>query len=106
MLDGVDPEVIDEIRHAVNHTAGVTDISEVRVRWLGHRLHAELNIAVSPQLSVEKGHEIAKEVHHRLLHQLRYLSNATVHVDPVGASGEAYHRIAQHEHDDLAAHSH
>jgi cation diffusion facilitator family transporter len=106
MLDGVDPEVIDEIRHAVNHTAGVTDISEVRVRWLGHRLHAELNIAVSPQLSIDKGHEIAKEVHHRLLHQLRYLSNATVHVDPVGASGEAYHRIGQHEHDDLAAHSH
>ena len=106
MLDGVDPEVIDEIRHAVNHTAGVSDISEVRVRWLGHRLHAELNIAVSPELSVEKGHEIAKEVQHRLLHQLRYLSNATVHVDPVGASGEAYHRIAHHEHDDLPAHSH
>jgi len=106
MLDGIDPEVIDEIRHAVNHTAGVTDISEVRVRWLGHRLHAELNIAVSPQLSVEKGHEIAKEVQHRLLHQLRYLSNATIHVDPVSASGEAYHRIEQHEHDNLPVHSH
>lgn len=106
MLDGVDPEVIDEIRHAVNHTAGVRDISEVRVRWLGHRLHAELNIAVSPDLSVEKGHEIAKEVQHRLLHQLRYLSNATVHVDPVSVSGEAYHRVEQHEHDDLPAHSH
>lgn len=86
MLDGVDPEVIDEIRYAVNHTAGVSDISEVRVRWLGHRLHAELSIAVSPELSVEKGHEIAKEVQHRLLHQLRYLSNATVHVDPLRSS--------------------
>lgn len=106
MLDGVDPEVINEVRHAVNHTAGVRDISEVRVRWLGHRLRAELNITVSPELSVAKGHEIAKEVHHRLLHQLRYLSNATIHVDPVGASGEAYHGIAQHQHDDLPAHSH
>ncbi len=106
MIDGVDPEVIDEIREAVNHTPGVSDISEVRVRWLGHRLHAELNITVHPELSVEKGHELAKEVQHRLLHQLRYLSNATVHVDPVGASGEAYHRVARHEHDDLPAHSH
>ncbi|MBI3815565.1 MAG: cation transporter [Nitrospinae bacterium] len=106
MLDGVDPEVIDEIRHAVNHTAGVSDISEVRVRWLGHRLHAELNIAVSPELSVEKGHEIAKEIRHRLLHQLRYLSNATIHIDPINASGEAYHRIDEHEHDDLPTHSH
>lgn len=106
MLDGVDPEVIDEIRHAVNHTAGISDISEVRVRWLGHRLHAELNIAVSPEFSVEKGHEIAKEVRHRLLHQLRYLSNATIHIDPINASGDVYHRIDEHEHDDLPTHSH
>jgi cation diffusion facilitator family transporter len=106
LLDGVDPEVIDEIKHAVNHMPGVGDVSEVRVRWLGHRLHAEINIAVSPALSVEKGHEIATEVQHRLLHHLRYLSYATVHIDPVTASGEEYHRIMEHEHDDLPPHSH
>jgi len=106
MLDGVDPDVIDEIKHAVNHTAGVRDISEVRVRWIGHRLHAELNIAVNPELSVEKGHEIAKEVQHRLFHHLQYISNATIHIDPVGASGESYHRIDGHEHDNLPVHSH
>ncbi|MFQ6116650.1 MAG: cation diffusion facilitator family transporter, partial [Candidatus Bipolaricaulia bacterium] len=106
LLDGVDPEVIDEIRQAVNHTPGVRDVAEVRMRWLGHRLHAEVNIAVSPELSVEAGHEIAKEVRHKLLHHLRYLSNATIHVDPVNASGEEYHRIAEHAHGDLPPHSH
>ncbi len=106
LLDGVDPEVIDEIKHAVNHTQGVCGVAEVRVRWLGHRLHAELNIAVSPELSVEKGHEIAKEVRHQLLHHLRYLSNATIHIDPVNASGEKHHRITEHTHDELPAHSH
>lgn len=106
LLDGVDPEVIDEIKHAVNHTPGVCDIAEVRVRWLGHRLHAELNIAVSPEISVEKGHEIATEVRHQLLHHLRYLSNATIHIDPVNASGEKHHRITEHAHGDLPAHSH
>jgi cation diffusion facilitator family transporter len=106
MLDGVDPEIVDEIRHTVNHTSGVEGVSEVRVRWLGHRLHAELNVTVAPELSVENGHEIAKEVRHRLLHELRYLSNATIHVDPANAPGEAHHRVAEHEHDDLPAHSH
>jgi len=106
LLDGVDPEVIDEIKHAVNHTQGVHDVTEVRVRWIGHRLHAEVNIAVSPELSVEKGHEIAKEVRHQLLHHLRYLSNATIHIDPVNASGEEYHRIAEHVHGGLPTHSH
>ncbi len=106
LLDGVDPEVIDEIKHAINHTPGVQNVAEVRVRWLGHRLHAEVNIAVGPELSVEKGHEIAKEVRHQLLHHLQYLSNATIHIDPVNASGEGHHRIVEHIHDDLPAHSH
>lgn len=106
MLDGVDPEVVNEIRQAVIHTAGVRNISEIRIRWLGHRLHAELNVAINPELSVEKGHEIAKEVQHTLLHQLRYLSDATIHIDPFNASGEVFHRIDEHEHDDLPAHSH
>lgn len=106
LLDGVDPEVIEEIRHSVNHTPGVQDVSEVRIRWLGHRLHAEINIAVSPELSVEEGHKIATEVRHQLLHHLRYLSNATVHIDPVTVSGEKHHRIIGHKHDDLPVHSH
>lgn len=106
LLDGVDPEVLDDIKRAVSHTPGVKDISEVRVRWLGHRLHAELNIAVAPDISVEKGHEIATDVRHQLLHHLRYLSNTTIHVDPLNASGEKHHRIAEHVHGDLSTHSH
>ena len=39
MLDGVDPDVIDEIRHAAAHVHDVKEVTEVRARWLGHRLH-------------------------------------------------------------------
>ena len=106
LLDGVNPEVIHEIQHAAIHVAGVGDVTEVRVRWLGHRLYAELNIAVHQDLSVEKGHAIAKDVRHELLHHLRYLSNATIHIDPANASGEEHHRIDEHSHDDLPSHSH
>ena len=106
LLDGVDPEVINEIKHAASHVSGVGNVSEVRVRWLGHRLHAELNIAVNQGLTVEKGHEIAKDVRHELLHRLRYLSNATIHIDPENASGEEHHHIVEHVHDDLPLHSH
>jgi cation diffusion facilitator family transporter len=106
LLDGVDPEVTDEIRHAVSHVADVLDVSEVRVRWLGHRLHAELNIAVSPDLSVERGHELADDVSHHLLHHLPYLSKATIHVDPATASGEQYHQIVTSAVDEDPAHPH
>jgi cation diffusion facilitator family transporter len=106
MLDGVEPEHMDEIRHAAAHVEGVQEISEVRARWLGHRLQAEVNIAVDPKLSVEEGHAISKEVHHQLLHHLSFLSRATIHVDPVGKEGEEHHGISDHTHDGLPVHSH
>jgi divalent metal cation (Fe/Co/Zn/Cd) transporter len=65
---GADPEVIEEIKYAANHVSGVHNIAEMRVRWVGHRLLAEVNIAISSSLTVEQGHEIAKEMRHQLLH--------------------------------------
>ncbi|MBI5640022.1 MAG: cation transporter [Nitrospirae bacterium] len=106
LLDGVDPEVVDEIRHAMHHVPGVQDITEIRVRWIGHRLHAEVNIAVASEFTVEQGHEIAMEVRHQLLHHLRYLSNVTLHVDALDASGEHHHNIPEHVHGDSSSHSH
>jgi cation diffusion facilitator family transporter len=106
LLDGVDSEVVEEIRHAIDHVEGVHDVTDVRVRWLGHRMHTEVNVAVDPDLSVTRGHDIAVNVHHELLHHLHYLASATIHVDPWDTSGEHHHRVAEHAHDDLAAHSH
>jgi hypothetical protein len=84
----------------------VEEVSEVRARWLDHRLHAEVNVAVDPDLSVAEGHAIAREVNHRLLHHLGYLSGAVIHVDPVQEAGEEHHHIASHSHDGLPTHSH
>src|SRR5215212_5020621 len=106
LLDGVEPAAIEEIRHAASHVPGVEDVSEVRARWLGHRLHAEVNVAVDSDLSVAEGHAIAREVNHQLLHHLSYLSGAVIHVDPVQEAGEEHHRVAAHSHDGLPTHSH
>jgi cation diffusion facilitator family transporter len=106
LLDGVEPEAIEEIRHAASHVSGVEDVSEVRARWLGHRLHAEVNIAVDPELSVAEGHAVAREVNHQLLHHLSDLNGAVIHVDPVEEAGEDHHRISAHSHDGLPTHSH
>src|SRR5215208_4130326 len=106
LLDGVDPEVLEEIRHATGHVPGVAEVAETRARWLGHRLRAEVNVAVSPECSVAEGHDIAREVNHRLLHELRYLEMAVVHVDPLQQTGEEYHRVATHRHDGFPPHSH
>jgi divalent metal cation (Fe/Co/Zn/Cd) transporter len=64
-----------------------------------------LDIAVSPDLSVEAGHAIATEVHRNLLHHT-YLSNALIHIDPLTASGEEHHYVSGHDYSDRTQHSH
>ena len=106
MLDGVEPELLDEVRHAAGHVEGVREVTEVRLRWLGHWLHAEVNLALDPSLTLAEAHAIAVEARHQLLHHLPFLSNAVIHPDPGGASGELHHGIAEHAHDEWPAHSH
>jgi cation diffusion facilitator family transporter len=106
MLDGMDAKTLEAIAHAAAHVPRVEEVSNVRARWIGHRIHAELNVTVTGGLSVSEGHDIAREVRHQLLHHLPHLGGVTVHVDPYGQSGDAHHRIAEHAHDDLPKHSH
>lgn len=106
LLDGVDPEVVDKIKAEAKRVDKVKDVTEVRVRWLGHRMHAEVNLTVPEGITVEEGHDIANGARHALLHHLPFLSGATIHVDPPNASGEQYHRIEEHSHGDSPVHSH
>lgn len=113
LLDGVEPEVIDKVKNVAENVEGVCEITDLRVRWIGHRLHAEINASVSPLLSVEEGHEIANAIREKLLESFSYLSGTTIHVDPLTASGECCHcgpessevRHVRHTHA-LSAHSH
>lgn len=91
LLDGVEPEVIEEIKHSVEHVSSVKEITEVRARWIGHFIHAEVNIAVSPSLSVEQGHDVARDVKNQVKKHIGFISNVVVHVDPLNASGEHHH---------------
>lgn len=106
VLDGVESETLEAIAHAAAHVPRVEEVTDVRARWVGHRLHAEVSVTVAERLSVLEGHEVAKEVRHQLLHHVPHLGAATVHVDPRGHGGDRHHRISAHAHDDLPLHGH
>jgi cation diffusion facilitator family transporter len=106
VLDGVQTETLDEMAHAAAHVPSVEEVTDVRARWIGHRLHAEVSVTVPGGFSVADGHEVTREVRHQLLHHLPHLGSVTVHVDPYGQGGESHHRIGKHTHDGLPTHSH
>jgi cation diffusion facilitator family transporter len=106
LLDGVDPQVIQTMEEAVQHVPGVRSVTDVRARWLGHRLYGEVNIAVRADASLAQAHAIAVESRHELLHHLPAFANIIVHIDPASLPGESNHRIINHSHGGLPVHSH
>lgn len=46
LMDGIEPELLDRVEHALEHVPEVTGIEQVRLRWVGHRLHGDAAIYV------------------------------------------------------------
>ncbi len=82
LLDGVEPRILAEIEHAPLHVAGVQDVHEVRARWLGHKVHADLHLTVDRRLSVAASHAIVERVQETLTAEVPTLGDATIHVCP------------------------
>ena len=72
------------------------DTGWVRLRWHGHSLAAEVEVAVAPDLGVVDAHAIAHDVEHRLIHALPRLDRATVHTHPAGPRGAEQHELVAH----------
>src|SRR5436309_16017353 len=82
LMDAVDPAIVDRITAVAGSAPRVHSTAQPKVRWLGHRLVADLAISVGGDLPVRDGHAIAEEVRHRLLHEVAHLDDVHVHVDP------------------------
>ena len=80
LLDGVDPDVVGRIRHAAEHVAAVRRILEVRARWLGHRLTAELDVAVAGGTTLREAEALSGQLEHELLAHIPGLSAARIRV--------------------------
>ena len=79
MLDGVDPRVVDELQHAAEHVPGINQVLDIKARWLGHELHADVTIAVDETLSVAQANSIAATLQVELRQHLPALKVANIH---------------------------
>lgn len=95
LMDAVDPHISERIARA-SRLFGVKDVTNVRVRWLGHRLEADLAIVVDAGLPTASSHAIAEAVRHALFHTEPKLRAVSVHVDPASTGDVDYHAATSH----------
>jgi len=103
VLDAVEPALVDRAEQVLRGVPGVREVGELRLRWIGHRLRAEVAVVVDGEVSVRRAHEIAVAAEHALLHAVPKLTAALIHPDPAPAPGETDPHLALAHHGHLGA---
>ncbi|MEU0597101.1 cation diffusion facilitator family transporter [Streptomyces sp. NPDC006393] len=87
MMDAVDPALVDRAERALRQVPGVHAVGELRLRWIGHRLRAEVAVVVDGEATLRQAHAVAVDAEHALLHTVPGLTAALVHADPAPSPG-------------------
>ena len=86
VMDAVDPELVDQAESTLLATPGVRAVPAIRMRWIGHRLHAEADLEIDGAVSVTDAHGLAHEAEQRLIAELPKLRTASIHAYPAHGS--------------------
>jgi cation diffusion facilitator family transporter len=84
LMDAVDPALLADAERALAEEPGVLAVRVVRMRWIGHTLHAEAELSIDPATSLADAHTLAHAAESRLTAAVPKLTGAIVHAYPHG----------------------
>jgi cation diffusion facilitator family transporter len=100
LMDSVDPELVESVRRTLADVDEVVRVERVRIRWVGHELLAEADLAADASLNLVEAHTVAETAEHRLLHEIPRLARATIHLNPSSDGSVDPHWITGHHYTD------
>ena len=82
LIDGIEPETVDEIAGIAGRVPGVERVEGVRARWIGHRIQADVTLILDENQSFRESGAVTLAVRRALLTHVRGLSLLTVAAMP------------------------
>lgn len=88
-LDGVEPGVTDAIRGTAGHVPGVARVADVKARWIGHQLHADVAVVFEAGLTLAAAAGVAGAIKEELRTHMPALRTANITLEAPGEGVEA-----------------
>lgn len=85
LMDAVDPAMVEAAESTLAAVPGVLAVRRVRMRWIGHEMHADAELDVDEGATLAAAHGTAHAAEHALTHAVPRLAGAVVHAYPVHA---------------------
>lgn len=79
LMDGVEPDLLARAEHALEHVPGIREVVSLRLRWTGHRLSGDAEIATD-ETSLAAATAVADEAVRQAHAQLPHLDDFVVRV--------------------------
>jgi cation diffusion facilitator family transporter len=77
-----DEATMEKIRRAARSVPNVKGVEKCFARKTGLKYHVDLHLEVDPEITVRASHEIAQQVRERIKHELSWVADVLVHVEP------------------------
>jgi len=82
LMDAVDPALVEAAERALESMPGVVRVRRVRMRWIGHEIHADADLDIDEQTTLIGAHDLAHAAEQELVHTIPKLTAAVVHAYP------------------------
>jgi cation diffusion facilitator family transporter len=97
LMDGIEPDLVDKARHALEDTPGVVSVAKIQLRWVGHRLHGAATLQLNDS-SLSQAEAISNAAQHRLGHAMPNIDDIILATVTTTCPGSAPHGHT-HNHD-------
>ncbi|MFN8418853.1 MAG: cation diffusion facilitator family transporter [Anaerolineae bacterium] len=96
LMDAVDPALLDKAEKVLTTHEGTRQVVRLQMRWIGHRLHADVMVALDDQLPLAAAEGLTDHLRHHLLHEIPHLSDVLIAAVPWKGSDAVYWQETQH----------
>lgn len=80
---GAPREICEQIRDIVLTHPSVRQVHNIRTRYTGNSLHADLHVVVDSDMTVYEGHQVAEDIKRRVIEQGPQVIDVLVHIEPM-----------------------
>jgi divalent metal cation (Fe/Co/Zn/Cd) transporter len=91
LMDAVDPTLLTRAEQILAEVPGVVEVGRLRMRWIGHQLHADADLVLQPELTLAQAHHVTVTAEQHLATEIPRLTGAVLHPDPMPQAGREHH---------------
>lgn len=83
LMDAVDPHLVQKVEDILQEHEEIKAVGRLQLRWVGHRLHGEIDVTVAKNMSFNDVNAIREHLYHHFEHALPNLEHVTIQIAPV-----------------------